>query len=65
MISLPFDYEVRLQRPDGRLSIRMFLQAANDTEAKTKASQMMRGGVSYASVWREGRFIDSLYLPSL
>ena len=65
MISLPLDYEVRLQRPDGRLSIRMFMQAAGDAEAKARASEMLRGGVSYASLWRDGKFVDSFYLPQL
>jgi hypothetical protein len=61
MINLPTDYEVRVQRPDGRLSIIMFMQAASDGEAKFQAFRMMRSGLNKASLWRDGMLVDSLY----
>jgi hypothetical protein len=61
MMTLPRDYEVRFQRPNGCLSILMFLQAASDRDAQTQDLQMLRGGLSRASVWRNGVFVASLH----
>jgi hypothetical protein len=60
MLSLPRQYEVHLRRPDGRLTLRMFLLAANDAEARARTSWMMRGEALKASLWRDDICVASL-----
>ena len=61
MMSLLHDYEIRIQRPDGRLSIHLFMLASLDHEAGKLASQMLSDRLSSAFVWRDGTFIGSLH----
>jgi len=55
------DYEVRLHRADGHLSIVMVILATSDRDAKNQAQSMLRDSIVNAHVWRDGRLVDSLY----
>ena len=61
MMRLPHGYEIHVHRPNGRLSVVMFLQAADDQEAGKLAFQMISGEMNSALVWRDDIFIGSLH----
>lgn len=59
-----FDYEIRLHRIDGTLSVVMWISAAGDGDARRQAQEMLREGLSNAHIWRDGKLMDSLYAQS-
>lgn len=58
---VPFDYEIRLHRADGTLSIVMLVSAVGDLDAKAQARDMLKDGLANAHIWRDGQLVDSLY----
>lgn len=59
------DYEVRLHRPDGALSIVMKVKAVGETDAERQALTMLCGEITNARIWCDGNLIASLYAPDL
>lgn len=45
------DYEIRLYRADGTLSIVMITAAASDADAKEQAGSLLREDVMDAQIW--------------
>jgi hypothetical protein len=57
------NYEIRLHRPDGSLSIVMKVAAVGDTDAKNQALIMLHNGISNAHIWRDDNLVGSVYAP--
>ncbi len=58
------DYEIRLHRADGTLSIVMLVSAVGDLDARSQAADMLKGEMSNAHIWRDGKLVDSVYALS-
>ena len=54
------DYEIRLYRADGTLSIIMKTFAGGPIEIQATASAMLKGDVVRAEVWNDHRYIEAL-----
>ena len=61
MTTAASDYEIRLHRSDGTLSIVMLISAANDQDARGQAAAMVRSEIANAHIWRDGQLVDSVY----
>ncbi len=47
------DYEIRLSRADGSLSIVMLTSAISDADAKAQALGMLKSGLASAEIWHD------------
>lgn len=61
MLHADFEYEIRLHRPDGALSIVLMTLATGDDQAKSQAHALLRNRMARAHVWRDGELVDSLH----
>jgi signal transduction histidine kinase len=59
------DYEIRLHRTGGALSIVMKVMAVGDDDAKRQALTMLHGGISNAHIWRDDSLVVSVDAPDL
>ena len=57
------DYQIRLHKLDGALSIIMMVSAIGDTDAKNQALLMLKNGLSNAYIWREKKLVASIDAP--
>jgi hypothetical protein len=56
------DYEIRLHRRDGTLSLVMIVPATGDDDAKLQAKKMLRADLANAHVWdADGKLVGSIY----
>ena len=55
------DYEIRLYRADGTLSIVMITAAASDADAKEKAGSLLREDMMDAEIWRGSKLTASVH----
>jgi hypothetical protein len=53
------EYEIRLHKADGTLSVMMFTFAFSDAEAAAQARLMLRGNIVLAHVWRDDHQVGS------
>ena len=60
MLHAGYEYEIRLHRADGTLSIVLMTLALTHEQAKTQACALLRNGMANAHVWRDGELVDSL-----
>lgn len=58
---LYYDYEIRLHRADGKLSLIAMVVAANAEDAEHQASDLLKGYLTNAYIWRDGVFVQTLY----
>jgi len=54
-------YEIRLLKADGKLSILMVTEAADDGDARKRAWKMLAADLSNANIWKDGRLVASIY----
>jgi hypothetical protein len=57
------DYEIRLLKADGTLSIIMAITALGDVDAKVQAIAMLKDGITRAELWRGTDMIGIITLP--
>jgi hypothetical protein len=54
------DYEIRLSRADGALSIVMLTSAISDADAKAQAYGMLKDGLASAEIWQGLTLTDTI-----
>lgn len=54
------DYEVRLYRADGALSVIMKISANGRLDAQAQASAMLKGDIVRAEIWREHQHVETM-----
>jgi hypothetical protein len=54
------EYEIRLYKDDGALSMVMSLAARSDIEAELEAHRMVRGAIVLAHIWRDEKLVGSV-----
>lgn len=59
MLHAGSEYEIRLHRADGTLSIVLMTLALGPEQAKTQASALLRNGMVSAHVWHDGELVGS------
>lgn len=55
------DYEIRLHRLNGNLSIVMLVTALSASEARRQAEEMLQSPLANAHILHDGHVIDSIY----
>ena len=57
------DYEVRLFKVDGALSVVMKIAAIGDAQAKMQIRSMLKDGITRAEIWRGLELVGIVALP--
>ncbi len=57
------NYEIRLHRLDGTLSIVMKVTAVGDADARNQARTMLTADIPSAQIWRDDSLIGSVHAP--
>ena len=55
------DYEIRLHRPDGKLSLVAVVSAVSEIDARRQAESFLTERLTNAFIWRDGQLVDALY----